>query len=130
MNTLTLEPPSVGIQDIKVTSSALTIELSDGRSISAPLVWYPRLLNASSKERNNWELIGEGHGIHWPDLDEDLSMEGITQGRPSYESQKSFQRWLAERKKKGLTGKGLLRAKPRKQSVVEQARSGGRGHSA
>ena len=102
MNTLTLEPPSVGIQDIKVTSSALTIELSDGRSISAPLVWYPRLLNASSKERNNWELIGEGHGIHWPDLDEDLSMEGIIQGRPSYESQKSFQRWLAERKTKGL----------------------------
>ena len=77
MNTITLEPPSVGIQDIKVTSSALTIELSDGRSISAPLVWYPRLLNASSKERNNWELIGEGHGIHWPDLDEDLSMDGI-----------------------------------------------------
>jgi hypothetical protein len=103
MNTLTLEPPSVGIQDIKVTSSALTIELSDGRSISAPLVWYPRLLNASSKERNNWELIGEGHGIHWPDLDEDLSMDGIIQGRPSYESQKSFQRWLSERKRKGLT---------------------------
>ena len=103
MNTLTLEPPSVGIQDIKVTSSALTIELSDGRSISAPLVWYPRLLNASSKEINNWELIGEGHGIHWPDLDEDLNMAGIIQGRPSYESQKSFQRWLVERKNKGLT---------------------------
>ena len=80
MNTLTLEPPPVGIQDIKVTSSALTIELSDGRSISAPLVWYPRLLNASSKERNNWELIGEGHGIHWPDLDEDLSVEGMLRG--------------------------------------------------
>ena len=103
MNTLTLEPPSVCIQDINVTSSTLTIDLSDGRSISAPLVWYPRLLNASTKERNHWELIGEGDGVHWPDLDEDLSMEGIIQGRPSYESQKSFKRWLSEREKKGLT---------------------------
>lgn len=103
MNTLTIEQPSVCIQDIKITSSALTIELSDGRSISAPLVWYPRLLNASTKERSHWELIGEGHGIHWPDIDEDLSMEGIILGRPSYESQKSFLRWLAERKKNGLT---------------------------
>ena len=102
MNTLTLEPPSACIQDIKITNSALTIDLSDGRCISAPLVWYPRLLNATAKERNHWELIGEGDGIHWPDLDEDLSMDGIIQGHPSYESQKSFQRWLSERKKKGL----------------------------
>ena len=103
MNTSTLEPSSVCIQDIKITSSTLAIDLSDGRCISAPIVWYPRLLNASAKERNHWELIGEGDGIHWPDLDEDLSMDGIIQGRPSYESQKSFQRWLSERKKKGLT---------------------------
>jgi len=105
MNTSTLEPPSACIQDIKITSSTLAIDLSDGRCISAPLVWYPRLLNASAKERNHWELIGEGDGIHWPDLDEDLSMDGIIQGRPSYETQKSFQRWLTERKKKGLTGR-------------------------
>ena len=102
MNTLTLEP-SVCIQDVKISSSALTVELSDGRSVSTPLVWYPRLLNATVKERNHWELIGEG--VHWPDLDEDLSCEGILHGRPSYETQKSFQRWLANRKKNGQAGR-------------------------
>lgn len=102
MNTLTLET-HLCIEDVKIGSSTITIELSDGRCVSTPLVWYPRLLNGTAKERKNWELIGDGHGIHWPDLDEDLSMDGMLNGRPSFESQKSFQKWIAERKKKGLT---------------------------
>lgn len=76
MNTLTLET-HLCIEDVKIDSSTITIELSDGRCVSTPLVWYPRLLNGTTKERKNWELIGDGHGIHWPDLDEDLSMDGM-----------------------------------------------------
>jgi hypothetical protein len=101
MNTLTIES-QLRIESVKVDATTLRIDLSDGRSVSAPLVWYPRLLNGTVRERRKWQLIGDGAGIHWPDLDEDLSMEGILQGRPSFESPKSFQKWLAERKKKGL----------------------------
>lgn len=101
MNTLTIDS-QLRIEDVEVDSSTLRIDLSDGRSVSTPLVWYPRLLNGTTRERRKWQLIGDGVGIHWPDLDEDLSMEGILQGRPSFESAKSFQKWAAERKKKGL----------------------------
>lgn len=101
MNTLTVEN-HICIEDVRLDASTLTVFLSDGRSVSTPLVWYPRLLNGSSKERNHWEFIGDNEGIHWPDLDEDLSLEGMLQGRPSFESQKSFQKWILERKKKGL----------------------------
>jgi len=84
-----------------VTASAnddsLTVELSDGRVISAPLAWYPRLAHGTVAERNNWRLIGAGHGIHWPDLDEDLSVEGLLAGRPSGECQASLKKWLAKR---------------------------------
>ena len=72
----------------------LRVEFSDGRTISVPLAWYPRLVHATRKERNNWELIGEGQGIRWSNLDEDLSVEGLIAGRPSGESQRSFKRWL------------------------------------
>jgi hypothetical protein len=102
MNTSSIES-HLRIEDVKIDTSTLRIDLSDGRTVSAPLVWYPRLLNGTSRERNKWEWIGDGQGIHWPALDEDLSMEGILQGRPSFESQKSFQKWATERKKKGLT---------------------------
>lgn len=101
MNTSTIDS-HLRIEDVAVDSSTLRIELSDGRSVSAPLVWYPRLLNGTAKERRKWQLIGDGLGIHWPELDEDLSMEGILHGRPSFESPKSFQKWAGERKKRGL----------------------------
>ena len=81
-------------QEVAVTEDTLTAELSDGRTISVPLAWYPRLVYASQKERDNWELIGGGQGVRWPDLDEDLSVEGLIAGRPSGESQRSFKRWL------------------------------------
>ena len=79
---------------MSITEDTLQVELSDGRTISVPLAWYPRLVHATQEERNNWELIGEGQGIRWPDLDEDLSVEGLIAGRPSGESQRSFKRWL------------------------------------
>ena len=83
--------------DLRVTQDTLTVDLADGRSISAPLVWYPRLLHAKPDERQNWRLIGDGEGIHWSDLDEDISVENILAGRPSGESQHSLEKWLAPR---------------------------------
>lgn len=88
-------PTAVGLD---VNDDALTAELSDGRKITVPLAWYPRLVHATPDERNNWELIGRGQGFHWPDLDEDLSVEGFIKGLKSGESSKSFQRWLEAKK--------------------------------
>lgn len=65
---------------VHVTDDELTVHLVDGRRVSAPLVWYPRLLRATTDQRNDWELIGEGEGIHWPQIDEDLSVAGILRG--------------------------------------------------
>ena len=79
---------------VAVTEDTLTAELSDGRTISVPLAWYPRLVHAAPEERGNWELIGRGQGIHWPDLDEDISVENLLAGRKSGESQRSFKQWL------------------------------------
>jgi len=84
--------------DVLVTEDTLSVELRDGRSISVPLEWFPRLVHGTPEERNNWRLIGSGHGIHWEDLDEDISVEGLLTGKPSGESQSSFKKWLAQRK--------------------------------
>ena len=83
-----------GVERVIVTEDALTAELSDGRTISVPLDWYPRLAHATPQERDNWEFIGPGEGIHWPDLDEDISVEGLIAGRQSGEGVRSFRRWL------------------------------------
>ncbi len=85
-------------QSVKITDDSLSVDLSDGRTISVPLAWFPRLLHATKVERNNWRLIGKGHGIHWELIDEDISVEGLLAGRPSGESQLSFSRWLEERR--------------------------------
>ena len=88
---------------VAVTEDTLTAELSDGRAISVPLAWHPRLVHATPEERGNRELIGGGQGIHWPDLDEDLSVENLLAGRKSGESQRSFKQWLkAKREGRGL----------------------------
>lgn len=84
--------------DVVVTDDTLMVNLEDGRSVAVPLGWYPRLLHGTPEERNRWRLIGQGHGIHWPDLDEDISVEGLILGRASGESQKSLQRWLTSRR--------------------------------
>ena len=89
---------------VSVTEDTLSAELSDGRTISVPLAWYPRLLDATREERENLQLIGNGEGIHWPDLDEDVSVQNLLNGQPSGESAASFQRWLeARRKGKAIT---------------------------
>jgi hypothetical protein len=85
------------VESASVSEEALTVELSDGRTLAVPVGWYPRLLHATPAERSHWRLIGRGEGIHWPDLDEDVSVEGLLLGRPSGESQRSFQRWLQAR---------------------------------
>jgi hypothetical protein len=84
-------------QAVSVTDDALIVELADGRTLSVPLAWYPRLLHATPAERAQWRWIGAGQGIHWPALDEDVSIESLLLGRASGESQASLQRWLAQR---------------------------------
>jgi hypothetical protein len=82
---------------ILITNERLSVKLRDGRSISVPLAWYPRLVHGTPEERNNWRLIGNAEGIHWPDLDEDISVENLLMGKPSGESQDSLQKWLKNR---------------------------------
>lgn len=84
-------------QSVRTTGESLTVDLSDGRSISVPLGWFPRLAHGTAAERRRWRLIGLGLGIHWEDLDEDISVEGLIAGKPSGESQESFSRWLVRR---------------------------------
>lgn len=81
----------------RVTARALIVELQAGRTVSVPAQWYPRLAQGSPSERQQWELIGPGIGIHWPALDEDISVDGLLQGQPSGESEESFRRWLNSR---------------------------------
>ncbi|MGH8468868.1 MAG: DUF2442 domain-containing protein [Gammaproteobacteria bacterium] len=97
MNTSASEITAPLAQGVKVTRDALSVRLSDGRMISAPLAWFPRLLHASLEERNSWRLIGKGRGIHWEAIDEDVSVEGLLAGRGSGESQESLRRWLESR---------------------------------
>lgn len=82
---------------VSVDDQALTVELTDGRSVAVPLEWFPRLVHGTAAERNHWELIGRGVGIHWPDLDEDISVANLLSASRSGESQRSFKRWLASR---------------------------------
>jgi hypothetical protein len=86
---------------VEVTDVALTVELVDGRTVSVPLLWFPRLAHGSPAERNHWRLIGRGEGIHWPDLDEDISIANLVAGKPSGESQRSLKRWLELRRTSG-----------------------------
>ena len=97
MSTSSLEIEAATAKNVRVTRDALIVELSDGRTVSVPVIWYPRLAHGSLKERRRWELIGPGIGIHWPELDEDISVDGLLRGLPSGESPESFKRWLASR---------------------------------
>ncbi len=97
MNISTAEAHQASASSVTVADDTLTVDLSDGRTISAPLAWYPRLLHGSAEERSRWRLIGQGYGIHWPDLDEDISVKNLLDGKPSGESQRSFRDWLDRR---------------------------------
>ncbi|MCH7615951.1 MAG: DUF2442 domain-containing protein [Nitrospinae bacterium] len=97
MSTSKIEASELKAQQVVVSDEALTVDLIDGRTLSVPLGWYPRLTHASPQERDNWRFIGGGEGIHWPDLDEDISIENLWSGKPSGESQESFKHWLSTR---------------------------------
>ena len=97
MNTLMIEYEKARAINIDINEDTITVDLDDGRTISAPIAWYPRLINAEPEERDNWRLIGEGEGINWEDLDEDISVENLLLGKPSGESQRSFKKWLVKR---------------------------------
>ena len=97
MTAVTIDLQTIVIQDVVVSDDTLSVDLTDGRSLSVPLGWYPRLWHGNVLERNNWRLIGGGVGIHWPDLDEDISAEGLILGKSSQESQRSLNRWLQSR---------------------------------
>jgi hypothetical protein len=101
MSSLAIEVRIAIAQQVTVTEDTLVVDLNDGRTVSVPLAWYPRLSYGTAEERNNWRLIGHGEGIHWPDLDEDISVENIVFGKPSGESQRSLKRWLEERQRRG-----------------------------
>jgi len=94
MSTLVTQIEQARAQQVSVSEDSLVVDLVDGRTIIVPLVWYPRLWYGTIAERNNFEIIGDGTIIHWDDLDEDLSVDGLLAGRHSGESQKSLAKWL------------------------------------
>ncbi len=96
MSTLVTER-DVFAESVQFSEDSMTVFLDDGRALSVPLAWYPRLLHGTKQEREKFELIGNGEGIHWPDLDEDISVEGLLAGKRSAESDASLSRWLAKR---------------------------------
>jgi Protein of unknown function (DUF2442) len=98
MTTSSLVNEAALAKDVRVTTRSLVVELEDGRTVAVPLAWYPRLAHGSARERQRWELIGPGVGIHWPALDEDISVAGLLQGLASGESDESFARWLGARR--------------------------------
>ena len=98
MSTSTTEIAAPVSTRVEVTDVALTVELVDGRTVSVPLLWYPRLAHAAPEERGRWRFIGRGEGIYWPDLDEDISIANLLAGKPSGESQCSLKRWLELRR--------------------------------
>ena len=122
MNTSSVATDTAAAQSVRVTDRALVVELRDGRVVSVPLAWYPRLAEGSPRERRRWELLGPGIGIHWPDLDEDISVEGLLRGLPSGESRASLDEWRAARKRPAnpalqpTSRARKARAKPKKPS--------------
>lgn len=95
MNSLKLDEARA--QNVKCSRNELTVDLIDGRKISVPLTWFPRLQHSTPKQRNKWRLIGRGEGIHWPELDEDISVEALLEGQASGETSASIEKWLQRR---------------------------------
>ena len=88
------------VLNVLVTDDTLSVDLEDGRTVSVPIGWYPRLASGTDSERSNFEISGAGYGVHWPDLDEDIGVEGLLLGKRSSESPKSFEQWLNRRKER------------------------------
>ncbi len=119
MTTLVLEKDPLAV-NVSLTPRHLTIELADGRRVSVPLEWYPRLLEASKVERQHWRLLGDGYAIEWPEVDEHIGVEGLLAGRSSGENARSLNRWLASRAKQKKQAKASATRKP---STKEAAKS-------
>ena len=98
MNSLVIEAQDARARNVSVSEEALTVDLVDGRTVIVPLVWYPRLWHATSDERDHFEIFGDGAYIHWPDLDEDLTVAGLLAGLRSGENPQSLKKWLESRK--------------------------------
>jgi Protein of unknown function (DUF2442) len=98
MSSLGVEIQEARARSVTITDEALSVDLVDGRTVIVPLVWYPRLWHGSKEERDNLEIFGDGAYIHWPDLDEDLTVAGLLEGKRSGESPTSLKKWLATRK--------------------------------
>src|SRR2546426_3132318 len=99
MNSSVTETSAPRVQDLRVSHKHLEVQLSDGRKLSVPVAWYPRLADRSPTERRDWRIIAAGTDIHWPALDEDISVAGLLAGLPSGESATSLKRWLATRRR-------------------------------
>src|SRR5258708_24542747 len=100
MNSSAVENPNAFAKRVAVTDDTVAVDLADGRTIAVPLAWYPRLANSTQKERDSWRLIAGGLGIHWPEIDEDISVGNLLAGQRSGESQNSLSKWLATRTRK------------------------------
>lgn len=105
MSTLVLEKEPAALA-VAVRDDKLIVDLADGRSLTVPLSWYPRLLHGTEAERNHWQLLGDGYAIEWPDLDEHIGVEGLMAGRRSGESEASLSKWLAGRPASTISDQG------------------------
>ncbi len=101
MSSLDNNKKEVRAQSVQISDDTLTLEIVDGRTISVPLMWYPRLWYGTPQERDHYEIFGDGAYVHWPDLDEYLTAEGILEGCRSGESPESLKKWLEDRGGKG-----------------------------
>jgi hypothetical protein len=97
MTTSSIEHRPAAAKAVHISADTLTVDLTDGRSIAVPIEWYPRLASGTAAERSNWRFVSRGEGIHWPELDEDISVENLLAGARSGESQRSFKQWLQSR---------------------------------
>lgn len=122
MNSSAVEAREALAARVEVSEDTVSVELADGRTISVPLAWYPRLAHATTAERGFWRLIGGGHGIHWPEIDEDISVANLLAGQPSAESQGSFKKWLAGRAAARRTTK---RSKAEPRATADRDRDSG-----
>jgi hypothetical protein len=100
MSTLITDIHKINAVNLAITNDSLIVDLADGRSLTVPLSWFPRLMHGTPEERNTWRWIGNGQGIHWPSLDEDISIENLILGKPSGENPQSLQNWLDRRQTK------------------------------
>jgi len=124
MSSLVVETQKARAQSVRLTTEALSVDLMDGRTIVVPLVWFPRLWHGTPQERNHFEIFGDGAYIHWPDLDEDLTVTGLLGGRQSGESPQSLQKWLNTRKGKQA---GAQRREPSNKRMQPARRKPRRG---